>query len=190
MLGLVRLDSNPNAIYVIDGIAARKVRSDEVDELTSNLQYDTGFQLLRPDRGRTAADTRRQQDPETHRRPVPAVGHRNVRVGGSAMSAFLADIASGESDWADVAFLVALIVAVVGAVVMWRPGPYADRHGGPLVAVADRRRRRSDYFCCNADVDWVAMASAFAGGFLVGVIVTVRLTKVLADERGRRHPPV
>jgi hypothetical protein len=43
MLGLVRLDSNPNAIYVVDGINARKVRSDEVDELTSNLQYDTGF---------------------------------------------------------------------------------------------------------------------------------------------------
>jgi hypothetical protein len=43
MLGLVRLDSNPNAIYVMDGIVARKVRSDEVDELTSNLQYDTGF---------------------------------------------------------------------------------------------------------------------------------------------------
>ena len=43
MLGLVRLDSNPNAIYVTDGISARKVRSDEVDELTSNLMYDTGF---------------------------------------------------------------------------------------------------------------------------------------------------
>ena len=43
MLGLVRLDSNPNAIYVMDGISARKVRSDEVDELTSNLQYNTGF---------------------------------------------------------------------------------------------------------------------------------------------------
>ena len=43
MLGLVRLDTNPNAIYVMDGIHARKVRSDEVDELTSNLAHDTGF---------------------------------------------------------------------------------------------------------------------------------------------------
>ena len=48
----------------------------------------------------------------------------------------LADIATGETDWADLAFLVSLIVAVVGAVVMWRPGPAADRYGGPLVAVA------------------------------------------------------
>ena len=46
MLGLVRLDTNPNAIYVMDGISARKVRSDEVDELTSNLQYDTGFKYF------------------------------------------------------------------------------------------------------------------------------------------------
>lgn len=43
MLGLVRLDSNPNAIYVTDGISARLVRSDEVDELSSNLKYNTGF---------------------------------------------------------------------------------------------------------------------------------------------------
>ena len=52
------------------------------------------------------------------------------------MTALVADIASGETDLADVAFLVALIVAVVGAVVMWRPGPYADRYGGPLAAAA------------------------------------------------------
>ena len=33
------------------------------------------------------------------------------------------------------------------------------------------------------------MASAFGAGFLVGVIVTVRLTKVLADERHERETP-
>jgi hypothetical protein len=52
------------------------------------------------------------------------------------MTVLLADIASGETDWADLAFLVALIVAVVAAVVMWRPGPPADRYGGPLAAAA------------------------------------------------------
>ena len=48
----------------------------------------------------------------------------------------IADIATGETDWADIAFLVAVIIAAAAALIMWRPGPTADRYGGPLVAVA------------------------------------------------------
>lgn len=48
----------------------------------------------------------------------------------------LAAIATGETGAADVCFLIAVVVAVVAALWMSRPGPLSDRVGGPLVAAA------------------------------------------------------
>lgn len=48
----------------------------------------------------------------------------------------IADISSGNSGFADVCYLIAVVVAVIAALWMTRPGPTSDRYGGPLVAVA------------------------------------------------------
>ena len=36
-------------------------------------------------------------------------------------------------------------------------------------------------------VDWATAAGAFGAGLVIGIVVTVRLTKVLADERRDRN---
>jgi hypothetical protein len=48
MLFITRLDSNPNLIMIGDGINARRIRSDETDELTKALAQGTGPQYHDP----------------------------------------------------------------------------------------------------------------------------------------------
>jgi hypothetical protein len=47
----------------------------------------------------------------------------------------VADIATANTGWADVLFLVAVVLACVAAVLAWRPAP-GDRFAGPALSLA------------------------------------------------------
>jgi phosphoglycerol transferase MdoB-like AlkP superfamily enzyme len=47
----------------------------------------------------------------------------------------LADIATGNTGTADVLFLIAVILAVISALIAWRPAP-ESRWSGPLLSLA------------------------------------------------------